>query len=43
MPIAATGTFAGIRGSAFLGVIERTVGWLEPRAAALTDLLEGTR
>ncbi|MHC5023802.1 MAG: phosphotransferase enzyme family protein [Planctomycetota bacterium] len=43
MPIAATGTFAGIRGSAFLDVIARTVSWLQPRAEGLTELLEGMR
>jgi hypothetical protein len=38
VPIAATGSFARLAGSAFLEMIERKVKWIRPRAAALAEL-----
>lgn len=38
VPIAATGSFARLAGSAFLQMIERKVKWIRPRAAALCEL-----
>jgi homoserine kinase type II len=35
LPIAATGSFARLRGSRFLQMVERKVAWLRPRAASL--------
>ncbi|MCI0630018.1 MAG: phosphotransferase [Phycisphaerales bacterium] len=40
VPIAATGSFARIAGSAFLYMIERKVRWLRPRAAKLAEPLK---
>jgi len=39
IPIAATGSFARIAGSAFLRMIERKVRWIRPRAAKLAELV----
>lgn len=39
IPIAATGSFASVRGSAFLQMIERKVDWLWRRSARLKKLL----
>jgi Ser/Thr protein kinase RdoA (MazF antagonist) len=39
IPIAATGSFARLAGSAFLQMIERTVRWIRPRAAKLAELI----
>jgi homoserine kinase type II len=39
VPIAATGTFARIPGSAFLAMVERKIAWLRPRAARLAEVL----
>jgi Ser/Thr protein kinase RdoA (MazF antagonist) len=38
VPIAATGSFARLAGSAFLEMIERKVKWIRPRATALAEL-----
>lgn len=38
VPIAATGSFARLAGSAFLEMIERKVKWIRPRATALGEL-----
>jgi len=40
LPIAATGSFGSLSGSAFLRAIERKVKWLRPRAAKLVEYLE---
>lgn len=40
VPIAATGSFARIAGSAFLQMIERKVRWIRPRAAKLVELVK---
>lgn len=39
-PIAAAGSFAGVRGSAFLRMIRRKAEWLSPRAAKLVEFLK---
>jgi homoserine kinase type II len=41
VPIAATGSFARIPGSAFLAMVESTVRWIRPRADKMTTFLEG--
>ena len=41
VPIAATGRFAQLDGSAFLQMVERKVRWLRPRAARLLESTEG--
>lgn len=40
VPIAATGRFAHLSGASFLELVERTVGWLQPRAGRLRAFLE---
>lgn len=40
LPIAATGRFARLSGSAFLSMVERKVRWLKPRAGKLAEYLE---
>ncbi len=40
-PIAAAGSFAGIRGSAFLRMVRQKADWLLPRAAKLVEFLKG--
>lgn len=40
IPIAATGRFASLSGSAFLRMVERKVRWLRPRSAKLVAYLE---
>jgi homoserine kinase type II len=40
VPIAATGSFARIAGSAFLQMIERKVKWIRPRAARLVEAVK---
>jgi len=40
LPIAATGRFGELSGSAFLRMIERKVRWLRPRAEKLAEYLE---
>ncbi len=40
VPIAATGSFARIAGSAFLGMIERKVKWIRPRAVRLFEMVK---
>jgi Ser/Thr protein kinase RdoA (MazF antagonist) len=39
-PIAAAGSFAGVRGSSFLRMIRRKADWLRPRAAKLVEFLK---
>lgn len=39
VPIAATGRFAHLPGASFLELVERTVGWLQPRAQRLLAYL----
>jgi hypothetical protein len=41
MPIAATGSFASIRGSAFLQMVERKVDWIWRRSSRIKRLLAG--
>jgi homoserine kinase type II len=43
VPIAATGSFARIRGSSFLQMVERKVRWIESRASTPGAFLEGDR
>jgi homoserine kinase type II len=40
IPIAATGRFAMLKGSSFLGMVERKVRWLRPRAQKLIEFIE---
>jgi len=40
VPIAATGSFARLPGSAFLRMVERKVKWLRPRAQSLSAVLK---
>jgi homoserine kinase type II len=40
IPIAATGRFAMLKGSSFLGMVERKVHWLRPRAKKLIEFIE---
>jgi hypothetical protein len=40
IPIAATGRFAMLKGSSFLGMVERKVHWLRPRAQKLIEFIE---
>jgi Ser/Thr protein kinase RdoA (MazF antagonist) len=39
VPIAATGSFARVPGSSFLGMVERKVRWLRPKAARFSEVL----